>query len=411
MDLYDIENDLMLDPFILAKEFKANEPVPEINQIALQFVLRKYRVALYVQLGLVFTTDSLHSIEERISHGGKVFLKKDGDNSVTDHMKLPVIGLSMDFPDTVRAFLSHPIQCMRGFQCDANSLAHLKEKQAQMQPFKGIEAISTAGIKPSDGSQVYFCNLLLRFEVIFKYRKTKIQVSPLEGKPVIALGMPTLTVSDLEKTSDVATIRIFLPSLLKTVTAEEWKSFNFRLYVGYDEGDKFYDNSEYQAAIVSEIDRMIKNYPITLHLVKFPYSKGWVTFLWNGLFVQAMSEGADYFYQLNDDAELKDAGWATAFTKTLNGWGNLGVVGPRDPLHGDRLLLTQAFVHKTHYEIFGRMYPHEIKDWYSDNWISEVYDRQFTSQLREFKTVNHNDKGTRYTFCMWQCLYYSFHIY
>ena len=392
-----MEDDLLLDPFILERGFKANEPLPEITQVALQFALRKNRVALYVQSGMVFTIDSLHTIEERISHSGKVFMKKDADN-FDDHMNLPVIGLSMDFPDIVQTFLSHPIQCMRGFQCDTSSLAHLKEQQAQMQPFKDIQEISTAGIKPSDGAQVYFCNLLLRFEAIFKYHRKRIHSSPLKGKPIIALGMPTLTVLDLEKTSDVATIRIFLPSLLKTVTAEEWTFFNFRLYIGFDEGDKFYDNSEYQAAIVSEIDSMIKGYPITLHLVKFPYSKGWVTFLWNGLFVQAISEGADYFYQVNDDVELIDAGWATAFTNKLHGWGNFGVVGPRDSRWG-HLLLTQAFVHKTHYEIFGRLYPHEIKDWHSDDWLTLVYGGNYTCQFREYMVINHNDKGTRYQGC------------
>ena len=39
-------------------------------------------------------------------------------------------------------------------------------------------------------------------------------------------------------------------------------------------------------------------------MIKFPYTKGWVTFLWNGLFVSAVGDGCDYFFQLNDDVEL-----------------------------------------------------------------------------------------------------------
>ena len=36
-------------------------------------------------------------------------------------------------------------------------------------------------------------------------------------------------------------------------------------------------------------------------------------------------------------------------------------------------LLTQSFVHRTHYDIFGYYYPKEIMNWGIDDWITEIY--------------------------------------
>jgi hypothetical protein len=148
----------------------------------------------------------------------------------------------------------------------------------------------------------------------------------------------------LSPSIDVASIRIFLPSLLRTVSEQEWKSFKFRL------------------------------------------------------FVQSITEGADYFYQLNDDAELCGEGWVSAFVNKLQSWNNIGVVGPKDYAH-ERMLLTQSFVHRTHYEIFGKLYPHEIKDAYSDDWMTKVYGSTRSHQFPVYTMKNHNDKRTRYQFC------------
>ena len=74
--------------------------------------------------------------------------------------------------------------------------------------------------------------------------------------------MPTLTVSSLESPNDVATIRIFLPSLLKTVSDEEFKRFDFVIYIGYDEGDRYYDNEASRKQIEDKIKEMVGNKPV-----------------------------------------------------------------------------------------------------------------------------------------------------
>ncbi len=104
---------------------------------------------------------------------------------------------------------------------------------------------------------------MLRNDILFRYHETKgLSEKPSDGKKVIALGMPTLTVNDVVYFRDVAPIRIFLPSLLKTVSDEEWNKFEFVLYIGYDEGDKFFDNPTVSVQITSEIQKMVSGKPV-----------------------------------------------------------------------------------------------------------------------------------------------------
>ena len=34
--------------------------------------------------------------------------------------------------------------------------------------------------------------------------------------------------------------------------------------------------------------------------------------------------------------------------------------------------MTQSFVHCTHLRIFGNYYPRQFKNWYSDDWATQV---------------------------------------
>ena len=40
---------------------------------------------------------------------------------------------------------------------------------------------------------------------------------------------------------------------------------------------------------------------------------------------------------------------------------------------GNRFIQTQTFVSRKHYEIFHFYFPLEIKNWFCDDWINEVY--------------------------------------
>ena len=66
------------------------------------------------------------------------------------------------------------------------------------------------------------------------------------------------------------------------------------------------------------------------------------------------------------------SGWLDKFINTLKQQANIGVTGPIDP---NRNLLTQAFVHRVHFQIFEPMYPNPFKNWYMDNWMELVYSK------------------------------------
>ena len=94
----------------------------------------------------------------------------------------------------------------------------------------------------------------------------------------------------------------------------------------------------------------------------------------NQLALEAFNKGFDYIYQVNDDTSMVTPNWATELIVSLRNnpvQANFGVTGPLDT-NNDKIF-THAFVHRTHVEIFGGIFPEAFKNWWSDDWISTVY--------------------------------------
>ena len=110
----------------------------------------------------------------------------------------------------------------------------------------------------------------------------------------------------------------------------------------------------------------------------------------SGLARLAVKDGNDYIYQLNDDTILVSKDWAddmiTALVQSPLA-PNLGVAGPLDT--NNERILTHAFVHRTHVDIFDAMFPTAFKNWWSDDWISTVYGSRATFARRDV-IVTHN---------------------
>jgi hypothetical protein len=85
--------------------------------------------------------------------------------------------------------------------------------------------------------------------------------------------------------------------------------------------------------------------------------------------------------------------WTELFLATLLRNNNIGVTGPRE---NHPALLTQSFVHKSHLEIFGSYYPSSFRNWWSDDWISQVYASSHLFPLSDVVMVNTNVDNTRY---------------
>ena len=142
----------------------------------------------------------------------------------------------------------------------------------------------------------------------------------------------------------------------------------YTFYLGIDRNDKVFDDKNIQREIVRFLSVM-KNIS-----VKFIYlddaAKGHLTKMWNILFEMAYKEDNEYFFQCGDDIVFKTKGWVNDCIKILQQHDNLGLVGP---INNNMRLLTQCFVSKKHYEIFGFFFPNEIVNWCCDDWINDVY--------------------------------------
>src|SRR5690606_19930187 len=93
--------------------------------------------------------------------------------------------------------------------------------------------------------------------------------------------------------------------------------YKYKLYLGFDKGDPFYDNENNAKLLIDHVKFVTAGYPIEFEMVRCTYSYGWTTFLWNAVFQHAMNDGCDYFYQVNDDLQMKSLNWPDTLVNVL----------------------------------------------------------------------------------------------
>ena len=175
--------------------------------------------------------------------------------------------------------------------------------------------------------------------------------------------------------SQLAVFQHLLPSVARTVEC----GFDYLVVLGYDVGDRFWDETADAVAraelwFEQQVARPLREVGVTAHL-KFARVKNDVKKpgpVFTAITQTAFDAGADYIYRVNDDTELVTR-WAGQFVAALAALDNVGAVGPTCR-QGNRKILTHDFTHRTHMDIFqGQYYPPELSDWWMDDWISRVY--------------------------------------
>jgi hypothetical protein len=177
-------------------------------------------------------------------------------------------------------------------------------------------------------------------------------------------------------------------------TTCETDSFTYQALIGYDSGDRLFDNQTTLDALqLLAQNTWPRHITLTTHSVANPRRKPGPVM--NHLSNAAHAAGCDYLYRINDDTELLTQ-WTSAFVNTLASFTppNIGVVGPTCH-EGNTAILTHDFVHRTHIDIFGTHYPAELTDWWLDDWISRVYGEGRTLKLNNV-VVLHHVLATRY---------------
>ena len=172
--------------------------------------------------------------------------------------------------------------------------------------------------------------------------------------------------------------KIFLKYFIKTYN--KTGKYHFKIFMVVDKDDPIYSSYDQM--------KQLKKFISLVRFLEMDFiwsdgiEKGHVTAMWNRAFQYAYNENYEYFYQCGDDVCIVDKGWEDVFTAALNKMNNLGVVGPFD--YGrflyekennvkQKFLLTQSFVSRTHYQIFGFYFDPAIKNWFCDDWITYVY--------------------------------------
>ena len=172
--------------------------------------------------------------------------------------------------------------------------------------------------------------------------------------------------------------KIFLKYFIKSYNKSG--KYRYKIFMVVDRDDPIY-------GIPGQMEKIKKFISLVKFLdINFIWSdgieKGHVTAMWNRAFEYAYKDGCEYFYQAGDDICIMDKGWEYVFIEALSKMNNLGVVGPfdygrflfeRDRKVKQKFLLTQSFVSRLHYEIFGFYFDPAIKNWFCDDWITYVY--------------------------------------
>lgn len=172
--------------------------------------------------------------------------------------------------------------------------------------------------------------------------------------------------------SEADLLRVLLPSLVATA---DWSGeFAYELHVSVDADDAVFAGPGRPEALAGALRAAVGARPVTVTVQRLAGAAHAPCWHWNALFATAVAGGADYFYQLGDDVRFLTDGWARRFVAALSSRPRLPGIGVAGPLEVvNRRILTQAFVSRLHHEVFGTFFPARFRNWWSDDWITEVY--------------------------------------
>lgn len=345
---------------------QSSERYYALKLTALEFTCRKYGVCVYMDSGSTLIRnasifmDISRKLEQDSYFYGSFYREETAVVSTENAMAiegseiLAFIDNSLPF----NQFVKDKLACYRGIRCKSTDTAVSELGEDLLSDPTSLGSVDDQ----ADLDDAYFCFISLRDDIIYNFAYSEHPAPPPLEKIRIGLGVPT-TSAKLSAFNESSIVTAFLPSLLQSIEEDEWRTFEFYVYIAFDRYDHFWDVNETFYELNETMTMMASaHYPAhTLRFiyVRMPPSKGWLTFIWNHLFARSMFDGCHYYYQLNDDLNFVSSRWASELTSAL--WQNqdYGVAGPND-LRWNCEVLTQAMVSRKHWSIFGWFYPPEV---------------------------------------------------
>ncbi len=200
----------------------------------------------------------------------------------------------------------------------------------------------------------------------------------------VAILIPTTTKNTkFKKLDDTHLFKKCLPSLLNTLNPNH----KYKLYLAIDDDDKILQKLTSKKKLLNRdtYKRINKNIKLEVEIMSTKgISKGNVVAMWNMMFKKAYDDLNDYFIQQGDDIVYHNQYWLDYCIKYLELNKNIGVSAPID-LNNQRIL-TQSVVSREHMDIFNNYYPEELKNWYCDDWITQVYSNNFIYKTEQALT-------------------------
>jgi hypothetical protein len=145
-------------------------------------------------------------------------------------------------------------------------------------------------------------------------------------------------------------------------------------FIGYDQGDSIFSKKENQAKLPAQ-------------WIECNFEKGYVTAIWNKLFEEAIALNTyDYFWIAGDDISYNNEDWLDELIHELAKTDGKGIAGVYNG--NPNLPMTQFLLTKSHFDLFGFMYPYQIKNWYCDDWITEVYPQELVHYRSDIECLN-----------------------
>jgi len=187
--------------------------------------------------------------------------------------------------------------------------------------------------------------------------------------------------------TEVPLFKSLYPSIIKTAP----NNANIKIIVGYDDDDLYYDKN---------VKDITKN---GIEVYKLYNCQNAPARAWNKLFNIAYYHETkfDYFWQIGDDVVIENE-WYDKFITKLNQHNDIGVVGPCEPFNYNQRvkgnipwIIENVMISRKHFMIFSTLFNYNIKNWFCDNWITEVY-RPFNSFIFTDVKCKNSIRDARY---------------
>jgi hypothetical protein len=184
---------------------------------------------------------------------------------------------------------------------------------------------------------------------------------------------------------------------LPSLKGSKENKYNYTLFIGIDDDDTFY------ISVMDDLKILVEENGFQLKILILTGCKNAPATAWNCLAKEAYSNDKyEYFFQVGDDVELISKNWTSRFIEKLKQNNNLGVVGPINiPNYNQRFknntkyVIENTFVHRTHLDIFQYYFHPNIKNWFCDDWITDIYKEFLSYMFKDIVCIN-NVRDVRY---------------